>query len=307
MVSLIMPLYNRNDFVISTLQSVSNQSDSNWECIIVDDGSTDDSYKFVSDYIRNDSRFRLYNRTSEYKKGGNGARNYGFDLSKGDYINFIDSDDVLHPDFVKLKLNAIINSDADAIISKTVITALDVSQIIRYEERTIITSFMLDDFITLKASWYIVDPIWRKEFLVEKKMFDEHLLKGQDRDFHIRRLLEKPKIEILDEYLYYYRTNPKSISADVSEQTALTMLEVGIKRNFILKKYGIRQDTEFFVFRQMIRLYPFLFKSKEVKTLYFKVFRIFFKFSRKYVILSTKFFITILSFQLFGKGERLLK
>lgn len=307
MVSLIIPLFNREDFILSTLESITHQSDSNWECIIIDDGSTDNSFNVVLNYIKNDSRFRLYNRPSNYRKGANGARNFGFQQSKGDYINFIDSDDILHPDFVKYKLKAISDSSADVVISKTIITSLNIEEVINYEDRTRLTGSLLDDFITLKVSWYIVDPVWKKQFLIDKELFNEDLLKEQDRDFHIRMLLENPKIEILDKYLYYYRTNPNSISTNISENTALTILKEGIKRNTLLLKNNINDTTHFFIYRQMIRLYPFVRKSENIHNLYFRLICIFFKFKKRYLIMNIKFFIAIISFKLIGKGEKILK
>lgn len=307
MVSLIIPLFNREDLILSTLDSIVHQSNSNWECVIIDDGSTDNSYDVVSDYIKSDSRFRLFKRPSNYKAGGNGARNYGFQQSIGKYINFIDSDDILHLDFVKYKLKAISNSSADVVISKTIITSLNIDEVIKYEDRTRVTDSLLDDFITLKVSWYIVDPIWKKQFLTNKVLFNEDLLKGQDRDFHIRRLMEKPKIEVLDKYLYYYRSNPNSISTNISENTALTMLEAGIGRNTLLLKNNINDTTHFFIYKQMLRLYPLVYKSQRANDLYFKVVCNFFKFKKKYLILSFKFFVAIISFRLLGRGEKILK
>ncbi len=307
MVSLIIPLYNREAFIGATLDSIKSQSDSNWECIIVDDGSSDNSFTIVLDYIKKDCRFKLYKRPSEYKAGGNGARNYGFEQSNGQFINFIDSDDILHCDFIKCKLEAIQNSNVDVIISKTVITSLDINEVIAYENRTSLTDFLLDDFITLKVSWYMVDPMWKKEFLLNKKLFNEDLLKGQDRDFHIRRLIENPKIEILDKYLYYYRNNKNSISTDISQNTAMSMLEAGFERNVMLLKNNIKDTTRLFLYKQMIKLYPLVYKSQKAKNLYFKILLIFFRFKKDYLILSFKFFVAIVSFRLFGKGEKLLK
>lgn len=307
MLSLVVPLFNREDFILSTLESVTYQSDPNWECIIIDDGSIDNSYNLVLNYIKNDSRFILLKRPSNHKAGGNGARNYGFTQTNGDYVNFIDSDDILHPDFVKYKLKAISECNTDVVISKTMITSLDIDEILIYEERTRLTDSLLDDFITLKVSWYIVDPIWKKQFLMDKKLFDEDLLKEQDRDFHIRMLLENPKIQILDKYLYYYRTNPTSISTNMSQNTALSLLRVGIKRNALLLKNNLSDTTHFFVYRQMIRLYPLLYKSEKIHTIYFRVICKFFKFKKRYLIMNIKFFIAIISFKLFGKGERILK
>ena len=95
LVSIIIPTYNRADLILETLQSVQNQTYTNWECIIVDDGSKDRTEEVVRDFIKTDSRYQYYKRPEYHKQGGNGARNFGFSLAKGDYINWFDSDDIM--------------------------------------------------------------------------------------------------------------------------------------------------------------------------------------------------------------------
>lgn len=307
MISLIIPVYNRQNTILDTLKSIQNQSCQEFECIIVDDGSTDNSFVTVYDFISDKTNFKIVKRDNSHKPGGNGARNYGFKLSKGEYINFIDSDDILHVDFVKAKLQAIKNTLADVVISKSILTAMDINTIIRYEKRTKISSNLLNDFITLKISWYIIDPVWRKVFLMDKILFDEDLLKGQDRDFHIRMLLENPKIEILDKYLYYYRNHPNSISGLFSEEVGFSMLKVGLKRSQRLVAYGIEEKTKFFLLKQLTKLYSSIYKRNDVFNLYMKVYKILFQFNFQNLIYLSKFLFAIFSFKLLGKGEKLLK
>lgn len=90
MISVIIPTYNRDQLIRNAVQSVINQTYTNWELIIVDDGSTDKTREVVSEYIEKDPRIRYF-----YKEnGGQGsARNLGIRESKGDYIAFLDSDD----------------------------------------------------------------------------------------------------------------------------------------------------------------------------------------------------------------------
>jgi glycosyltransferase involved in cell wall biosynthesis len=93
-VSIIIPTYNRAHLIGETLDSVLAQTYTNWECIIVDDGSTDNTDEVVEEYVKKDSRFKYYHRPDEHLPGGNGARNYGFKMSKGEYVNWLDSDDL---------------------------------------------------------------------------------------------------------------------------------------------------------------------------------------------------------------------
>jgi glycosyltransferase involved in cell wall biosynthesis len=90
LVSIIIPTYNRAHLIGETLDSVLAQTYQNWECIVVDDGSSDNTDKVVGKYVQKDSRFKYYHRPDEHLPGGNGARNYGFKMSKGEYVNWFD-------------------------------------------------------------------------------------------------------------------------------------------------------------------------------------------------------------------------
>lgn len=97
LVSIIVPCYNQAQFLDEALQSVLGQSYTNWECIIINDGSTDNTSALAKKWVDKDSRFKYI-----YKENGglSSARNVGLDLAKGDYIQFLDSDDCI----VKTKL-----------------------------------------------------------------------------------------------------------------------------------------------------------------------------------------------------------
>jgi glycosyltransferase involved in cell wall biosynthesis len=86
LVSIIIPTYNRAHLIGETLDSVLAQTYQNWECIIVDDDSTDKTDEVVGAYVEKDSRFKYYHRPDEHLPGGNGARNYGFKMSTGEYV-----------------------------------------------------------------------------------------------------------------------------------------------------------------------------------------------------------------------------
>ena len=117
LVSIVIPTYNRAHLIGETLDSVLEQTYTNWECIVVDDGSADDTETVVMDYVNRDTRFQFHKRPEKYKSGGNGARNYGFDVSKGEYVNWFDSDDLMLPDAIQSKLDAF-EENIDFVIPK---------------------------------------------------------------------------------------------------------------------------------------------------------------------------------------------
>ncbi|UAY50697.1 glycosyltransferase family 2 protein [Ferruginibacter albus] len=93
MLSVIIPTYNRSELLDKTLKSIEFQSYSNWECIIVDDHSQDNTQLVAQEYVNRDARFKLI--TNQRKKGAQGARNTGLIEAKGEYISFFDSDNLM--------------------------------------------------------------------------------------------------------------------------------------------------------------------------------------------------------------------
>jgi teichuronic acid biosynthesis glycosyltransferase TuaG len=91
LVSIVLPLYNCEDYIVETLKSIKSQTYTNWELIIIDDHSTDASYEIVKAFERQDSRVRVYKNQSN--QGASYSRNRGIEMSRGEWVAFIDSDD----------------------------------------------------------------------------------------------------------------------------------------------------------------------------------------------------------------------
>ena len=103
-VSIILPTYNRIHLLRETLNSIFYQNFENWECIIVDDDSSENVFEIVQEFILKDSRFVFYSRPENLPKGANSCRNYGFEKASGDFIQWFDSDDIMLEDFLSTKL-----------------------------------------------------------------------------------------------------------------------------------------------------------------------------------------------------------
>lgn len=109
LVSIITPNYNCAQFIEQTIQSVVNQTYKNWEWIIVDDCSTDNSVEIIQDHCKQDSRIKLIK--SESNSGPSKCRNKGIQLATGRYLTFIDSDDIWLPDFLNTSIAFEANSE----------------------------------------------------------------------------------------------------------------------------------------------------------------------------------------------------
>ena len=105
LVSIITPSYNSAKFIAETIQSVQNQTYSNWEMIIVDDGSSDETENVVLSIIENDNRFQFHKLNQN--SGPAVARNTGIEKASGDYMTFIDADDIWFPTFIENNIKTI--------------------------------------------------------------------------------------------------------------------------------------------------------------------------------------------------------
>jgi len=108
LISIISPVYNSEKFITETINSVINQTYQNWELILVDDGSKDNSVEVVEVFLKQDVRIKLISHTSNL--GVAEARNTGVKMAKGNYISFLDSDDVWDRDKLDYQVNFMIEN-----------------------------------------------------------------------------------------------------------------------------------------------------------------------------------------------------
>ncbi|GIR59250.1 MAG: hypothetical protein CM15mP65_18310 [Crocinitomicaceae bacterium] len=103
MISIIIPNYNKSQFVAETINSIKEQTYDNWEAIIIDDCSSDNSVEIIAGLTSNDNKFKL--KVNLSNKGANYCRNVGIKEAKGDFIIFLDSDDILSKDCLKNRID----------------------------------------------------------------------------------------------------------------------------------------------------------------------------------------------------------
>jgi len=314
LVSIIVPVYNREELIEKTLNSIKQQSYLYWECILVDDGSSDKTLSILKRFIEKDYRFKLVQRPNSHIKGANSCRNFGFKVSKGEYVNWFDSDDIMHEDFISEKLR-IFKKDitVDLVLSKTVRVSKD-SRV--YEDRTRFTNNLLEDYIRRKVSWYLPDGMFKRTFLNERIYFDENLKGGQDNDFYIKVLIEKPKVYVVDFYATFYLIHENSISntlyrGGMTEQFYVynfshfknLINHVNILRDNGLLSKRLRKHY----FLAIKKKLPSIFYMKKMKIEFYKYLFELSSFDLFYMKEFSKIFLASISFLLVGKGEKLLK
>ena len=200
LVSIIIPTYNRRELIKETLTSIQNQTYKNWECIIVDDGSTDNTKEEVIKFTHNDNRFAYYKRPPEIKKGANACRNYGFKKAKGKYIQWFDSDDLMHVRMLEEKINKIHNYDY--VLCNMGLFKNNINEV-KSKELTIDKSIIID-FFTGKIPFNTPMSFWRKK-TIDKFRFNENLKRSQEKEFHLRVLGKSPNYFYLEKPLFLIR------------------------------------------------------------------------------------------------------
>tara|TARA_R110001632_G_scaffold66751_5_gene157090 strand:- start:1245 stop:2228 length:984 start_codon:yes stop_codon:yes gene_type:complete len=217
LISIIIPIYNRATLIEETLRSIEAQTYTNWECILVDDGSTDDTLAVITEFAKTDQRIHLYKRPSTLIKGADACRNYGFERSSGVYVNWFDSDDLMLPEHLEKKVNALLsNNDLDASFCFN----QSFSMVDGKQELGVINSFqkknLLEDLILRKQFVQTGCGLWKKSYIeaqfVNEAIFDVTLTQSQDYDFYARVFVKEPEFVIVEEPLFLFRRGNESIS-----------------------------------------------------------------------------------------------
>lgn len=203
-ISIIVPVYNVEKYLKRCIDSILNQSFTDFELILVDDGSTDNSGKIIDEYAIKDERIKVIHK----ENGGQGsARNRGLDIAKGNYIGFIDSDDWIHKDMYKILYENIIkyNMDISQIDHKPTSSYINDEDIINekvhivdniLEEFGNCTSFELLPYIFVWNKLYKAD-IWSNFRFPENKFAEDLRV--------IYKIYDKSnKMIKIDRKLYYY-------------------------------------------------------------------------------------------------------
>ncbi len=211
LVSIIIPTYNRAHLIGETLDSILAQTYPHWECIIVDDASTDSTAEIVEAYVLKDSRFRYYHRPTDRPKGASVCRNYGFELSEGDYLQWLDSDDIIGPNKIHVQLTALEeNEDGAVAICKWAEFVADIADSKIYNNLKVYDNFYnMELFIEALSRSGGFLPFhayfFRKELVHKSGLWLDELLVNQDGEFLTRLILKTRKIIYCDECLVYYR------------------------------------------------------------------------------------------------------
>lgn len=205
-ISIIVPTYNQAEYLDECLQSVLDQTYTDWECIIVDDGSTDDTEKLIEHWLLKDERFKYSKKTNG---GVSSARNLGIQKATAEWILPLDGDDKIAPQYLELASKEFYKNP-DLIYCKAAFFGNTTGD------------FKLEDFsfdILLLNNLFFCTSFFKKEAWLKTNGYDEKLVHGfEDWDFWIELLKNSDKEVIRLDYLgFYYRRKDTSRDADINK------------------------------------------------------------------------------------------
>lgn len=211
LISVIIPAYNAAPYLGECLESVIAQTFRDIEIIVVDDGSTDATAEIARNFAASDSRIRLLSKPNG---GQSSARNFGLRESLGRFVCFVDSDDLLYPDSLKILSDGILQTGCK--ISSGAFTR---SEIVCRPRKASWVILDAEDAIDCLLYQNTIDPApWAKLYdrsLFGNCMFDEAII-YEDLDLSYRLIDCAGKIAVTDEVLYFYRINNDSTTGRFS-------------------------------------------------------------------------------------------
>jgi glycosyltransferase involved in cell wall biosynthesis len=204
-VGVVVPTYERAFCVGDAVRSVLDQTHENVECIVVDDGSTDDTVELLHAMFGDDARVRL---VEQAHAGVSAARNRGIDLVSGEYVTFLDSDDLMKPNRIEHQLACLADSAVDAVMG-------------RHEIMLAGTSEAFPRWLEQRPDWWenyyhtsILLPVAHARAVGG---YDENLRTGEDVDFAVRVRTAGLRIGMLDEVVVTRRYFGDNLTYDLPD------------------------------------------------------------------------------------------
>lgn len=241
--------------------SVKYQTYQDWEAIIVDDYSNIDCINSIRDFISNEPRIKLVTKNTQ-PKGAPVSRNIGLKIANGQYVIFLDSDDILAPFALEQRVSIFnqTHKKLQAVVAPTIVFNTipgDLSDVWNklYQQQDVLHRFVIGD-----VPWHTMGTLWDKAFLNEIGGWDETLASYQDWELHLRALLKGMSYKQITEYDNFYRTHSDAQSIAVrffdediakGRFKAFAAVLVQLKA---LSRYDLLKPFRAFVIRQIVQL-----------------------------------------------------
>ena len=246
-ISIIIPVYNRAELIKETLDSVLWQTNQNWECIVVDDGSTDNTWEVLLAYADKDKRIKVFQR-NRTPKGAPTCRNIGMDLARGEYFMFLDSDDLLAPWCLEKRYRCI-TDDFDMLLFNGI--EFNNKDLSLRKERTIFSKQIPNlktYMLSYKVPFCTPSVLWNKLFFINSGLrWHEESMSSQDSVLHLLAIYKGARYKFASSFPDFFIrvennfskiSNENSCSKIISRVKTLDYVENNLsKKDFKVYSY----------------------------------------------------------------------
>ena len=261
LVSIIVPVYNHSNLISETLDSVLAQTHANWECIIIIDGSIDNTKEIVLKYCRRDNRFIHF---SIERSGPSVARNLGLKVAKGDYIQFLDADDMISCNKFEHQIKLFIDNKPDAVVSSYDLFQTKSGNYFDDRMSSASPILTLDGFIYHWDIDFVItihSPLISHHFIKQNNIkFSEEIKAKVDWVFWIELALSNATFYFHHEKMAHYRRHSTNMTSNHTH-----MILNNFKAIFLV--YDLLSEEQKIRFREQMPM-PLLLKSKELLGVY---------------------------------------
>lgn len=243
-VSVIVPIYNVEKYIEQCVNSITSQDLEEIEIILVNDGSTDNSYEIAKKLAKSDKRIKVINQQN---KGVSAARNAGLRISKGEYISFIDPDDWVEKNYLfKMYTNAKKNQ-CDVIVCNYMMTDGKNSSVYKYPlkdnilyDKESIINDIAKKIISGNIKTTVWDKLYKREFLEKNSLrFNEKIVMFEDWYFFVDLCTHMNSFLYINENLYNYRMVNNSLSRKYYENFFDMIIEMNERKIIFMKQLQI--------------------------------------------------------------------
>jgi glycosyltransferase involved in cell wall biosynthesis len=277
LISIIIPSYNRENLIREALDSIIEQTYTNWECIVIDDRSTDGTDAILKEYSNRDNRFIVISKPLELKQGASVSKNLGLQLARGEYIQFLDSDDILAENKLEKQFDALKKEDEKVI-------SVCVTSNFKEIKDAVVLDFDRKDYLNFNNPEEYFELIGEiggyyapESFLISKGLIDfsghwnENLTLNDDGEFFFRIIYNSSKIVFINEtFVRHRQSTGDNLSILNSLQKANSLLNswkiieilYNTKYNTLNSKY--LDIKKWAVYNELKRTYPILIEQNKV-------------------------------------------
>lgn len=298
LVSIIIPTFNRAHLIGETLDSVLKQTYQNWECIIIDDGSTDSTIDSVRNFINVDNRFRFLIRPINRKKGASTCRNIGLENSRGHFIQFLDSDDVMSPDKIYEQVKILASqSELSFAFCKWGRFSHSTDDFDLYDSLIVYQDFsnpieLLNTLIVSKGYLPIHSFLFPKKLVDKAGLWDENLGLNDDGEFFSRIVVYFKNAFFTSNCNVLYRVSigQNNLSAYKNEENVLKAIKSWEKIFKIYKKKFNGKEKKYRIYiKKVVYLNVKKYSPKHINQPFFFELKIYFWKERILSLLSIPF------------------